>query len=167
LTDVKDTGPFAPYRSFWSVGRKEYSLNERLAEKLSDSQIAHDVRVSGDFVRVYCDDHHTERERRPLASAGVDEGCYRTPPVLCDECAALQVYAEKRRAFCPYDPKPFCSACETHCYQPDYREQMRVVMREAGPQFWRHGHPVDGVKHVRAMRQHKREIARNESEGQA
>ena len=133
-------------------------MGDRLAEMLADPTIAHDVRVSGDFVRVYCDGHHRESERAPLASAGSAAGCYRRPPVLCEGCAQLQVYAEKRRAFCPFDPKPVCSECETHCYEPDRREQMREVMRYAGPRFVRHGHPIDGVKHVVAMRRHRKGI---------
>jgi hypothetical protein len=139
-------------------------MSERLHERLADAEVAHDVRVSADFVRVFCDGHHADRDREPLASAAAQVGCYKSAPVLCEECATLQAYAEKRRAFCPYDPKPFCSACETHCYEPDAREQMRHVMRYAGPRVAQHGHPIDGVKHVIAMRRHKKEIARQEAQ---
>ena len=131
-------------------------MGDRLAERFADADIAHDVRVSADFVRVYCDGHHRESERAPLASAGSVAGVYRKPPVLCEGCAELQAYAEKRRAFCPFDPKPFCSECPTHCYKDDRREQMRKVMRYAGPKVMEHRHPIDGIKHVMAVRRSKR-----------
>ncbi len=65
------------------------------------------------------------------------------------------MYAEKRRAFCPNDPKPFCSYCDTHCYRPDMREHMRDVMRYAGPRSMWHGHAIEGVKHLIEGKKHK------------
>jgi len=58
------------------------------------------------------------------------------------------VYAEQRRAFCPKEPKPFCSTCDTHCYRPAMREYMRDVMRYAGPRSMFHGYAVQGVRHL-------------------
>ena len=131
-------------------------MSEHLAEKLHELQIAHDVRISGDFVRIYCDGHHAAEQRQPLQSAGAQAACYRRVPVLCADCASLQTYAEKRRAFCPYESdKPFCSECETHCYSTEHREHMRRVMRYAGPRSF-HIHPVEGVKHVMAVRRGKK-----------
>ena len=130
-------------------------MSERLRKALRDPVISKDVRVVGDFVRIFCDGNHRDRDRAPLSSAGVDEGCYKRPPVVCEECAGLMVYAEKRRALCPLDPKPFCSNCETHCYKPDLRRYMREVMRYAGPRSMLHGHAVEGVRHLIAGRRHK------------
>ena len=130
-------------------------MSERLAGKLGEPQIAHDVCISGDFVRIYCDGHHASESREVLQSPGVAADCYRRPLVLCAGCADLQIYAEKRRAFCPFDPKPFCSECETHCYSTEYREYMREVMRYAGPRSL-HIHPIEGVKHAMAVRRGKK-----------
>jgi hypothetical protein len=138
--------------------------SERLVEALRDPRIASDVRVSGDFVRLYCKGNHEDRDREPLASAGVEVGCYRRVPVLCGECAELQEYAEKRRAFCPFDPKPYCSECETHCYKPDRREHMREVMRYAGPRSFG-THPIEGVKHAMAMRRSRTKLRQAGEEG--
>ena len=66
----------------------------------------------------------------------------------CERCADLLAYAEKRRAYCPKDPKPFCSHCDTHCYKPEQAEYMREVMRYAGPRSLLKGHAVDGIRHV-------------------
>jgi len=121
-------------------------MSERLRERLREPEVATDVRVSGDFVRLYCDGHHADRDRKPLVSAGVDEDCYRRVPVLCEDCASLQVYAEKRRAFCPLDPKPMCKKCPTHCYKDDKRRQMREVMRYSGKKSIQRGR-LDLVYH--------------------
>ena len=121
-------------------------MSERLHEKLRDREIATDVRVSGDFVQLYCNGHHKDRQRRPLMSIGVNEGCYRRVPMLCEDCAALQVYAEKRRAFCPLDPKPMCKKCPTHCYKDDRRQQIREVMRYSGKKSIQRGR-LDLVYH--------------------
>ncbi|GAB4279348.1 MAG: hypothetical protein Kow0056_12400 [Coriobacteriia bacterium] len=131
-------------------------MSERLDSRLRDPKVARDIRLVGDFIHIYCEDLHADRQRGELVSSGVLAGCYRRVPVLCDECAELAVYAEKRRAFCPYEPKPFCSECETHCYTARYRDHMRDVMRHAGPQVLRHRHPIQGVRHALAMRRAKK-----------
>ena len=136
-------------------------MSERFAEAMHDPQVAKDTRLLGDFSVVYCSGVHVGAERRPLASEGVGLGVYgRKVPVVCEQCAQLLTYAEKRRAFCPKDPKPFCSYCDTHCYKPDMREYMREVMRYAGPRSWRHGHAIDGVKHLIEGRRHRQELDR-------
>lgn len=55
---------------------------------------------------------------------------------LCDDCLNLAKYAEKRLLSCMYgDLKPVCKNCPVHCYSPQKREQMREVMRWAGPRM--------------------------------
>jgi hypothetical protein len=55
---------------------------------------------------------------------------------LCAECAALSAYAEQRLDNCPFgDDKPTCAKCPIHCYKPAAREQIRTVMRYAGPRM--------------------------------
>ncbi len=59
---------------------------------------------------------------------------------LCDECQGLVAYAHARLERCPYqEGKTTCAKCPIHCYRPAVREQMRAVMRYAGPRMlWRH-----------------------------
>jgi hypothetical protein len=124
-------------------------MQDRFAAKMTDGKARRDTRLLGDFTRIYCRGVHAGAQRAPLASDGVDLGIYgRRPPVVCAECADLLRYAEKRRAYCPKDPKPFCSYCDTHCYTADMRERMREVMRYSGPRSLLHGHAIDGVKHL-------------------
>ena len=67
---------------------------------------------------------------------------------LCTECRALLDYAERRLDRCPFgDAKPTCNKCLVHCYSIDKREQVRVIMRWAGPRMLRH-HPVLGIRHL-------------------
>ncbi len=55
---------------------------------------------------------------------------------LCGDCADLMSYAEKRLARCPYgQAKPTCAKCPIHCYKKQQREQVREVMRYAGPRM--------------------------------
>lgn len=82
------------------------------------------------MVEMYCRAHHGTRGK------------------ICDDCAELLVYAEQRLGKCPYhEDKPVCNKCPIHCYKPDRREQVRVVMRYAGPRMlWRH--PVLAIRHM-------------------
>ncbi len=53
---------------------------------------------------------------------------------------ALNAYADKRLDKCVFgDNKPACKQCPVHCYQPAKREEMKQIMRWAGPRMlWRH-----------------------------
>jgi hypothetical protein len=80
---------------------------------------------------IYCDDHHGHR---------VDG--------LCDACAELMRYAERRLAKCPYgQSKPTCAKCPIHCYKTQQRERVRQVMCYAGPRMARR-HPWRALVHV-------------------
>ncbi|HET6498050.1 MAG TPA: nitrous oxide-stimulated promoter family protein [Coriobacteriia bacterium] len=129
----------------------------RFAERMSDRDVVRDTRLLGDFAVIYCRDNHHGAERARLDSDAASLGAYgRTPPVVCDRCAGLLRYAERRRAFCPKDPKPFCSHCDTHCYAPAEREFMREVMRYSGPRSITRGHALDSLRHLLAERRARR-----------
>lgn len=67
---------------------------------------------------------------------------------LCEECTALLNYAYSRLDLCKFgENKPTCKKCPIHCYKPAMREQMRVVMRYAGPRMlWYH--PIAAMRHI-------------------
>ena len=55
---------------------------------------------------------------------------------LCAECAELERYAHQRLERCQFMPlKPVCAKCPVHCYKPSARQQIREVMRFAGPRM--------------------------------
>lgn len=67
---------------------------------------------------------------------------------LCPDCNDLKQYALQRLDHCPYGPsKPTCANCPIHCYRPDRREQIRKVMRFAGPLMLFH-HPLLAILHL-------------------
>ncbi len=140
-------------------------MQERFAEKMAGSDARSDTRLLGDFTHIYCRGVHAGAHRSSLVSDGAELGIYGSKrPEVCTECADLLRYAEKRRAFCPKDPKPFCSYCDTHCYSPEMRERMREVMRYAGPRSILHGHAIDGVKHLIEGRKARAAAARSAAE---
>lgn len=136
-------------------------MSERFAEAVEAKDVRHDMCVLGDFVRIYCDGNHDDRERSRFESDAVTLGVYgRKRYTLCDECADHLRYGEQRRAYCPMDPKPFCSHCESHCYRPSEAEWQRHMMRYSGPRSWRHGHAIDGIRHAIAGKRAEREYER-------
>lgn len=57
-------------------------------------------------------------------------------------------YAVKRLNKCRYgEEKPACKQCPIHCYQPKQREQMKIIMRWAGPKMLYH-HPILAIRHL-------------------
>ena len=67
--------------------------------------------------------------------------------VPCSECREVLDYANVRLERCRFGAeKPTCAKCPVHCYQRDRREQVRGVMRYAGPRMlWEH--PVMSLRH--------------------
>lgn len=74
------------------------------------------------FIDVYCWKQHDSKKG-----------------TLCSECTDLWNYAQARLATCPYDPKPKCKDCTTHCYKPEYRQKIKEVMRFSGMHFVKRG----------------------------
>lgn len=69
-------------------------------------------------------------------------------PTLCAECQELLDYSHLKLDRCRHgEAKPFCSKCETHCYQKVQRETMRQVMRAVGPHML-YLMPLEFLKHV-------------------
>lgn len=67
---------------------------------------------------------------------------------LCTDCAALLEYATRRLERCVFgDAKPTCANCVVHCYRAEMREQIRAVMRWAGPRMMLR-HPIMAIGHM-------------------
>ena len=75
---------------------------------------------------------------------------------LCPRCQTLSDYALQRIKHCPImETKTFCSACPVHCYRPEMREQIRVVMRWSGPRML-FVHPVLALRHLKETKLKKK-----------
>ena len=67
---------------------------------------------------------------------------------LCAECGELMGYATRRLDRCVFgDDKPTCANCKGHCYKAEKREQVRQVMRYAGPRMLTK-HPILALRHL-------------------
>jgi hypothetical protein len=81
------------------------------------------------MIEIHCRDHHG-------ATAS-----------LCAECRELLDYAGARLERCRFGAeKPACANCPVHCYQPARRQQVKAVMRYAGPRMLRQ-HPLLSLRH--------------------
>jgi predicted amidophosphoribosyltransferase len=93
-------------------------------------RMTREARTMEVMVAMYCHDQHG------------------SPQGLCEECQALVEYAHGRLDKCPYqEGKTTCAKCPIHCYRPALREQMRAVMRYAGPRMLLR-HPFMTVMHL-------------------
>lgn len=82
---------------------------------------------------------------------------------LCKSCSALRNYAILRSDKCPFmEDKTFCSNCRGHCYKPEMREQIRLVMRFSGPRMIFY-HPIMAIRHVIESKREKMRLKKNES----
>lgn len=78
---------------------------------------------------------------------------------LCGQCEKLKEYTTARTMHCPFmETKTFCSACKVHCYSKEMQEEIRKVMRYAGPRML-FVHPVLAIRHVKVTLQNKRKQA--------
>lgn len=96
-------------------------------EKLpATRRLRREFHTIGYMMRIWCVAHHVHSLRSPAG--------------LCAQCTDLLAYAGQRLANCPYgEGKPTCARCPVHCYARSQREQVREVMKHAGPRMlWRH-----------------------------
>lgn len=96
---------------------------------LASTRLAREWQTMTAMVRIYCRDEHHSAEG------------------LCAECRQFLDYAGVRLERCRFGAeKPTCARCPVHCYQRERREQVRVIMRYAGPRMmWEH--PVMSLRH--------------------
>jgi len=97
--------------------------------RFADKRLAREWQTIGAMIACYCRNHHATRG------------------ALCPECQGLLEYAAVRLERCRFgSEKPVCAKCPVHCYRPARREQVREVMRYAGPRMlWQH--PILSLRH--------------------
>ncbi len=69
-------------------------------------------------------------------------------PTLCPECEEILQYALKRLDNCPFgEEKSSCKHCPVHCYKPQMKSKIRLIMRYMGPRMiWQA--PLCTLKHL-------------------
>lgn len=65
-----------------------------------------------------------------------------------EEYAELTEYAIRRLDMCKFgNAKSSCKKCPIHCYKKDKREEIREIMRWAGPRMIFYA-PIAAIKHL-------------------
>ena len=100
-----------------------------VSQSFAGKRLAREWQTIAAMVGCYCEAHHD------------------TKAALCPECQGLLDYAAVRLERCRFGvEKPVCVKCPVHCYQRARREQVKAVMRYAGPRMlWRH--PILSLRH--------------------
>lgn len=84
---------------------------------MKNSRIAHEKKVVELMIRLYC----RKKEKHTT---------------LCSDCEELLQYAHVRLDRCPFnEKKKACKQCTIHCYKPEMRKRMQLVMRFSGPRM--------------------------------
>ena len=105
----------------------------KIYEGLDDKK-SKDLRVLSTFVAIFCRENHRAETKAtfPIKDDRLLKVLGNKNPVLCHGCQKLLSHGTDKLLLCPYDPKPMCKKCETHCYASGYREKIREVMRFSG-----------------------------------
>lgn len=105
---------------------------------MGQSRLDRERRTIGAMIEIYCRGRHQ-------AAVG-----------LCSECEKLYAYAMQRIDKCPFqENKPACAKCTIHCYKPQMRQEVREVMRYAGPRMLLY-HPILTIMHYMDEMKHSR-----------
>jgi hypothetical protein len=98
--------------------------------RFSNRRLQREHKTLAAMVLCYCQDHHG------------------TQLDLCPSCQGLLDYATLRLERCRFgENKPTCANCPVHCYQAKRRDEVKMVMRYAGPRMlWKH--PLLAVRHI-------------------
>jgi hypothetical protein len=100
-----------------------------------------DIIVLANFVQIFCQGNHDHMDKQIFATKDdkLNEILGKKNIELCQDCDKLLNHGITKLMLCPYDPKPRCKTCPTHCYAPGYREKVRQVMRFSGMYSIKHG----------------------------
>jgi hypothetical protein len=99
------------------------------SERTMHPRLVRELKTVRAMIRIYCKAHHRSSD-------------------LCEHCAELLEYAERRLSNCPFqEQKPTCGKCTVHCYKPEMRKKIIEVMRFSGPRMMLH-HPILAIAHL-------------------
>ena len=112
----------------------------KIFDRLDDKK-SKNLRVLRDFVAIFCRENHRAEIKNTFSVRDdrLHQALGDQDLVLCRDCDKLLSHGMAKLLQCPYDPKPMCKKCETHCYAPGYREKILEVMRFSGRHLIKHG----------------------------
>ena len=98
-------------------------------KRINNTRIEEEKAVVEQMIRLYCRKYE-----------GHDD--------LCPSCKELLDYAHSRLDRCRFgEQKTTCKKCPVHCYRPEMKERIRMVMRWSGPRMIIY-HPIAASKHL-------------------
>lgn len=112
--------------------------SEERAARREGPRIRREKMTVAHMIIIYCQGVHPKAEKH----YSIEES------LLCGDCYALHEYSQKRLTYCRFgEEKTTCADCPVHCYAPQEKEDIKQVMRYAGPRMlWRH--PWLAFRHV-------------------
>lgn len=94
-----------------------------------NNRLQRESKTFEEMIGIYCRHHHSLQVMN------------------CPECSELQNYAIDRLQHCPFHQgKTTCKNCPVHCYKPGIKDDIKRVMRYAGPRMMLR-HPILTVFH--------------------
>ncbi len=119
----------------------------KIFERLDDKKNT-DIKVLGNFISIFCRENHSLEAKVifSIKDARLRQVLDDKDLALCLDCSKLLNHGITKLLLCPYDPKPMCKKCTTHCYAPSYRKKIREVMKFSGLYLVKHGR-VDLMAH--------------------
>lgn len=114
-------------------GNMMNSIKQEHTINIQEQKKSGDIEVLARFIEIYCTNKHSDLPKDLFTAPGkLAKHLNHLEVVLCNDCRKLLLHAASKRFICPYEPKPACKKCTTHCYAPGYREKIREVMRFSG-----------------------------------
>ena len=112
----------------------------KLSQKPNDRK-SKELKVLCNFISIFCRENHQTEVKTTFSykTDGWSQVMGDKELVLCQDCSRLLKHGTAKLLLCPYDPKPMCKKCQTHCYAPVYRRKMQKVMRFSGSYIIKHG----------------------------
>jgi hypothetical protein len=108
------------------------SFKSMMLKNNEKGTIHRDIETVSQFIQIYCDNNHRHQDKSPVKASGKIKSYLNGSLHLCRDCEKLLLYSAGKRIICPYEPKPSCKKCTTHCYSAGFREAIREVMRFSG-----------------------------------
>jgi predicted amidophosphoribosyltransferase len=97
--------------------------------KKKNPRISREIKTVAVMITIYCRKYHSADE-------------------LCPQCEALLEYARKTLDKCIFsEGKTTCARCPVHCYRPEMRQKIRILMRYSGPRMI-YKHPMMAIRHL-------------------
>jgi len=104
--------------------------NQQIEEKRENEKKVCDL-----MIQIFCSKNHKTHSLKKIEN-------------LCSECKELSDYVHLRVSKCPFmETKTFCAMCRVHCYKPQMKEKIKIVMRFSGPRMLFY-HPILAIKHL-------------------